>query len=66
MVELDPLSSDDEDQIISLLRKHISLTKSRLAQRLLDNWKETSSKFIKVFPIEYKKVLQNKQYQPAH
>jgi glutamate synthase (NADPH/NADH) large chain len=66
MVELDPLTSEDEDQIITLLRKHIQLTQSRLASYLLDNWKDVAGKFIKVFPIEYKKVLQNKQYQSVH
>jgi glutamate synthase (NADPH/NADH) large chain len=32
MVDLDPLSLKDEEQITALLRKHISLTGSKLAQ----------------------------------
>jgi glutamate synthase (NADPH/NADH) large chain len=48
------------------LRKHSQLTKSKLALYLLDNWADVAGKFIKVFPIEYKKVLQNKKYQSVH
>jgi glutamate synthase (NADPH/NADH) large chain len=35
MVDLDPLSLQDEEQIQTLLRKHISLTGSKLAQQIL-------------------------------
>ena len=66
MVDLDPLTSDDEEQINSLLRKHIQLTQSHLGLFLLSNWAEESRKFIKVFPKEYKKVLQHAQFQPAN
>ncbi|SMB98732.1 glutamate synthase (NADH) large subunit [Hymenobacter roseosalivarius DSM 11622] len=62
MVELDPLDADDEDQIQALLRKHVQLTHSQLAAYLLDSWAEEAGKFIKVFPSEYKKVLQKAQY----
>jgi len=63
MVDLDPLSPADEEEIISLLRKHVQLTGSTVAQELLNNWAVAITKFIKVFPKEYKKVLQQKQYQ---
>nr|WP_317128499.1 hypothetical protein [Hymenobacter radiodurans] len=62
MVELDPLDSDDEDQIRALLRKHVQLTQSQLAAYLLDSWAEEAGKFVKVFPSEYKKVLQKARY----
>lgn len=65
MVDLDPLSSEDEEQIILLLRKHIQLTESKLAQYILDNWGEQSSSFIKVFPKEYKRVLHQNKVQHA-
>ena len=62
MVELDPLDADDEDQIQALLRKHAELTGSQVAAFLLGNWNEEAGKFVKVFPSEYKKVLQRAQY----
>ncbi|MDU0372652.1 glutamate synthase large subunit [Hymenobacter endophyticus] len=58
MVELDPLDADDETHIQHLLRQHHELTGSQLAAFLLSNWPEEAGKFVKVFPSEYKKVLQ--------
>jgi glutamate synthase (NADPH/NADH) large chain len=63
MVDLDPLSVQDEEQILTLLRKHITLTGSKLAQQILNNWNEASTQFVKVYPREYKKVLEKLQYQ---
>ncbi|MCB2407274.1 glutamate synthase large subunit [Hymenobacter lucidus] len=65
MVELDPLDADDEAQIQALLRKHQQLTGSQLAAYLLGNWPEKAGRFVKVFPSEYKKVLQAAQYATA-
>ncbi|MBC8052456.1 MAG: glutamate synthase large subunit [Sphingobacteriaceae bacterium] len=66
MVDLDPLTAADEEQITALLRTHIQLTKSQLAQHLLTNWDDVKGKFIKVFPKEYKKVLQHAQFQSVN
>jgi glutamate synthase (NADPH/NADH) large chain len=63
MVDLDPLSLKDEEQIQALLRKHVSLTGSKLAQKLLSNWDRVSTQFIKVYPKEYKKVIEKLEYQ---
>ena len=63
MVDLDPLSPKDEEQIKALLHKHIHLTGSTVAQELLNNWAVASSKFVKVYPKEYKKVIEKLQYQ---
>ena len=65
MVDLDPLSSDDEDAIIKLLRKHVQLTESHVAKFILDNWKDESASFVKVFPKEYKRVLQQNQVKQS-
>jgi glutamate synthase (NADPH/NADH) large chain len=63
MVDLDPLSKKDEEDIIALLKKHVNLTGSKVGKDLLKNWDEASAKFIKVFPQEYKKVLLKAEYQ---
>ncbi|MEH6306345.1 glutamate synthase large subunit [Olivibacter sp. CPCC 100613] len=60
MVDLDPLEEEDETQIINLLKRHINLTNSKLASNILSNWKNERGLFIKVFPKEYKRVLQAK------
>ncbi|GAB2981552.1 glutamate synthase large subunit [Mucilaginibacter puniceus] len=63
MVDLDPLSVKDEEQITNLLRKHVSLTGSKLAQTILNDWKKASTQFVKVYPKEYKKVVEKLEYQ---
>jgi glutamate synthase (NADPH/NADH) large chain len=63
MVDLDPLSVKDEEQITNLLRKHVSLTGSKLAQTILNDWKKASGQFVKVYPREYKKVIEKLEYQ---
>ena len=63
MVDLDPLSIKDEEEILTLLRKHIQLTGSQVAQELLNSWKDAAGKFVKVYPREYKKVLEKLEYQ---
>jgi glutamate synthase (NADPH/NADH) large chain len=66
MVDLDPLSPKDEEEILSLLKRHVQLTQSQVAKYIIDDWAQQSSSFIKVFPKEYKKVLlQNELQQSA-
>jgi glutamate synthase (NADPH/NADH) large chain len=63
MVDLDPLSLSDEEQIKTLLHKHIHLTGSKVAQHLLNNWTNIAASFVKVYPREYKKVMEKLEYQ---
>ncbi|RWY56964.1 glutamate synthase large subunit [Mucilaginibacter gilvus] len=63
MVDLDPLSVTDQEQITALLKKHIHLTGSKVAQGILKNWSKASADFIKVYPKEYKRVLEKQQLQ---
>jgi glutamate synthase (NADPH/NADH) large chain len=37
--------------------RHLELTGSRRAKWILDNWHDMVSRFIKVFPHEFKRVL---------
>jgi len=57
MVELETLDVDDSDQVRELLRQHVRYTSSALAQKLLDRWKKTQPKFVKIMPKDYKRVL---------
>ncbi len=65
MVDLDPLSSQDEDEILGLLNKHVQLTQSQVAKYIMDDWEQQSVFFIKVFPKEYKKVLNLQKVQQS-
>jgi glutamate synthase (NADPH/NADH) large chain len=61
MVDLDPLQAEDEQRIITLLKNHIRLTNSRVAEFILSDWDTQSAHFVKVFPKEYKAVLLQRQ-----
>jgi glutamate synthase domain-containing protein 2/glutamate synthase domain-containing protein 1/glutamate synthase domain-containing protein 3 len=57
-VDLEPLvSANDVDSVRTLLERHRDLTGSPRAAWILDNWTAAQSRFIKVFPHEYKRVL---------
>ena len=47
----------DEAQLKKLLEDHNRWTGSKRARELLDNWAEARGKFVKVFPLEYKRAL---------
>jgi len=61
MVELQSLENDDRETIQSLLRDHVRLTKSVKGERVLANFHKESEKFVKVMPLEYKRVLKGEE-----
>ena len=64
MVELSLIEdSHDSKELHGYISNHYQYTKSKLAKKILDNWKEYVDKFIKIVPIEYKKVLQEEKME---
>ncbi len=64
MVELSLIEdAADNRELKQLITKHYEYTNSPLAKRILDNWAEEVERFIKVMPIEYKKVLQDEKLE---
>ena len=64
MVELSLLEDNaDERELQSLIYNHYKYTGSPLAKRILTSWNDYIPKFIKVVPIEYKKVLQSEKME---
>jgi glutamate synthase domain-containing protein 3 len=58
MVELESLwDQEDRDHLKILLERHAQLTGSRLATSMLDDWEAQYPQFVKVMPVEYRKVL---------
>jgi glutamate synthase domain-containing protein 2/glutamate synthase domain-containing protein 1/glutamate synthase domain-containing protein 3 len=57
MVELDPMEERDFTTVKDLIHRHNEYTESRVAWRILSGWKETARHFVKVMPVEYRKVL---------
>ena len=62
MVELSLIEdSATRKELHELIRKHYHYTGSHLAGKMLDNWDKQVDEFIRIVPIEYKKVLQEEQ-----
>ncbi|MFK7986707.1 MAG: glutamate synthase large subunit [Sandaracinaceae bacterium] len=57
MVALEPLTSKDLQFVRSRVHRHYERTMSQLAWRVLSGWKKESRRFVKVMPIEYRRVL---------
>jgi glutamate synthase (NADPH/NADH) large chain len=59
MVQLFPLSDPKEAaEIRRLLERHVEYTGSARAKALLDDWQTTVSRFIRVVPNDYRRVLE--------
>ncbi len=58
MVELEQLDDKDHDVVRGMIEKHAELTGSARATIALLNWRTYASKFVKVMPMDYKRVLQ--------
>lgn len=59
MVLLEKPTKNDLKEIKVHLEKHIELTSSPKAKAILKDWQKNQNQFTKVFPIEYKKVLES-------
>jgi glutamate synthase (NADPH) large chain len=57
MVELDTINAEDEVDIKTMLKSHVQYTNSTIGKKVLDNWSTMSSKFVKIFPKDYKRMF---------
>jgi len=58
MVDLDPIDEDDMETIAGLLKEHLLATESSVAKFILSDLDNQGTNFIKVYPRDYKKVMQ--------
>jgi glutamate synthase (NADPH/NADH) large chain len=58
MVDLDPVGSEDMDTLQKMIQAHFDKTGSRVAKFILSDFENQLNHFIKVFPRDYKNVLQ--------
>jgi glutamate synthase (NADPH/NADH) large chain len=64
MVELSLVGDiRDRTELKGLIAKHAEYTGSPLAKRLLEDWHQSVNQFIRVVPIEYKKILHDRRSQ---
>ena len=59
MVDLDPVTDADSDELRNMIQNHFDYTGSTVAKFVLDDFDNQLKNFIKVFPKDYKKVLQS-------
>ena len=61
MVDLEPLREpEDIDLVRDLLIQHAGYTGSTVAAHLLGDWDNIVEKFVKVMPVDYRRVLQER------
>jgi glutamate synthase (NADPH/NADH) large chain len=56
-VELDPLDEQDLETLQRMVRRHFQYTRSEKADEVLRKWESTAPRFVKVFPKDYKRAL---------
>jgi glutamate synthase (NADPH/NADH) large chain len=62
LVELEKVeTAHDTSELLNLIMAHYNYTKSKVAKRLMDNWASEVSRFVKVMPTDYKRVLAERQ-----
>ncbi len=66
MVELEKVRTTEDKQLLhDMITKHYMYTGSRKAKTVLDAWKTMLPKFVKIMPIDYKRVLAERKAATA-
>jgi glutamate synthase (NADH) len=61
LVELETIDTPEEAaEVFSYIQEHVEMTGSSVGQDMLDNWDDRIGKFVKVMPLDYKRVLLEK------
>ena len=61
-VELEPVEeAEDIAELRELIELHRGFTGSTVAQRVLDQWPDVLARFVKVMPVDYKRVLEERK-----
>ncbi|MDD2752720.1 MAG: hypothetical protein PHN59_06270, partial [Candidatus Omnitrophica bacterium] len=63
MVVLEKITPEDAQDIKNLLANHAKYTGSTVAKRILLDFENQAKRFIKVMPLEYKRILENKKLE---
>jgi len=60
MVDIEEMfEENDLITLKNLVTEHFAMTQSKKAKAILDNWENEKYTFVKVFPMEYKRAIQN-------
>ena len=59
MVDIEPVTGpEDRERLAALVKRHVHLTASEHAGRILRDWTEMLPRFVKVMPIDYRRALE--------
>jgi glutamate synthase (ferredoxin) len=62
MVDIEPLEAyEDRRELKELLTRHLQYTHSAVARQILGAWERMQSKFVKVIPKDFKRVLEARE-----
>ncbi len=62
MVDLEPVKEDEDiHRLRGLIEEHHLHTHSTVAKNILDNWEALLPKFVKVYPRDYRRVLEERK-----
>jgi glutamate synthase domain-containing protein 3 len=64
MVGIVDLEASDREALRSLVERHLELTGSGVAERLLADWAASVECFVKILPTDYAKVLEAQHLDP--
>jgi glutamate synthase (NADPH/NADH) large chain len=66
LVDLEPVQDiEDVAELKEMIEKHNVYTGSTIAQRILDTWDESLSRFVKIMPRDYKRALSELKAEAA-
>ena len=63
--DLGPMDEADAIEVRDLIAEHVARTDSPVGQRVLDEWEALAPKFVKVFPKDYRRVLEQLAVEEA-
>jgi glutamate synthase domain-containing protein 3 len=55
--QLEALDEGDAIELRALVAEHVERTGSEVGRHVLDHWDELLPRFVKIFPVDYKRVL---------
>ncbi|KMQ49697.1 Glutamate synthase [NADPH] large chain [Chitinispirillum alkaliphilum] len=62
LIDLERLEDfEDQQELFTIIQNHVSLTGSKIGKQILERWDEVLPFFIKVIPMEYRRVLQSEK-----
>lgn len=56
-IDVDPPTVEDLEGVKTLITEFVTETDSQVGKQILDSWRESAPKFVKIFPKDYKRAL---------